>query len=189
MEQKFSERKDFYDGKNNERTKARLIELEELGMIECGSAQFGYPDVCSGLYLEYVWADNDENWRGRVEWAKELITKRHKGKERTVKKEVNLEDSMELALLINGMREFLVAIDIDYLRLAVKEIANKAIMYDSTAALNRSYNVTKSNLLSVQSRALKKLLEYIEELKKFDELKEKVVREEKLQDNIEQLFL
>lgn len=106
-----------------------------------------------------------------------------------IKREPNLQDSMTMALLINSMKPFLVEIDVDYLQLAIAELCNKASMYDSTAALNRSYSTSRSKLMHAQERALKRLLEYIESLKEIEVIKESVVREDVAQDNIEQMFL
>lgn len=70
------ERTDFYEYKdsngNNERTKQRLIQIEEMGMVEIGIACFGIRDIVSGLYIEKVWQLNDEDWNGHIDWIKEL---------------------------------------------------------------------------------------------------------------------
>ena len=63
----------YYRGDKDERTKARLQEISDLGMEEVGIGQFGYPGVMSGLYLEYVWAYSDEEFKGYMEWARGLI--------------------------------------------------------------------------------------------------------------------
>lgn len=73
-------RKDLYkyDSEYNERTKARLIEMAELGMHETGVAEFGYKNVMSGLYIEKVWNYSDEDFKGYMDWVKELIKEKEK---------------------------------------------------------------------------------------------------------------
>ncbi len=63
-----------------ERTRDRLTQIEALGMIEVGYAQFGIPDVCSGLYIEKVWSDSDEVFNDYLKWVKELIENKTVGR-------------------------------------------------------------------------------------------------------------
>jgi len=68
--------KSFYDctkPEHKERTKARLTEMKELGMTECGFGQFGYKKIMSGLYIEKVWGYSDEDFKGYLDWVRELI--------------------------------------------------------------------------------------------------------------------
>ncbi len=65
---------DFYEYKdsngNNERTNQRLIQIEEMGFVEVGTACFGIKDIVSGLYIEKVWQLSDEDWLDHIEWFK-----------------------------------------------------------------------------------------------------------------------
>jgi len=56
-----------------ERTRARLVEMAELGMHETGVASFGIEGVFSGLYIEKVWSYSDEDFKGYLDWVKSLI--------------------------------------------------------------------------------------------------------------------
>lgn len=69
------ENKNYYGtalGYPYERTKIRLIEMNELGMTETGIASFGIEGVMSGLYIERVWGYNDEEWNGYMDWVREM---------------------------------------------------------------------------------------------------------------------
>jgi len=68
-------RRDFYTGQFDERTRARLTKILNLGMIEVSIAEFGFPGVMSGLYIERVWSYSDEEFLDYLEWAKDLIQK------------------------------------------------------------------------------------------------------------------
>lgn len=64
---------DFYDKKNDVRTKARLIKVLESGMTEVGIAQFGVSGVMSGLYIERIWSYTDKEFKDYMDWANILI--------------------------------------------------------------------------------------------------------------------
>lgn len=69
----------FYEYKKSKyRTKKRLIEMAELGMKETGIASFGIEGVMSGLYIEKVWSYSDEDFKGYMDWVKELIKEKTK---------------------------------------------------------------------------------------------------------------
>lgn len=73
------DRDDLYEyDKPKDRTKGRLKEMADLGMEECGVAQFGYRGVMSGLYIERVWSYSDEDFKDYMNWAKALIQERSK---------------------------------------------------------------------------------------------------------------
>jgi len=55
------------------RTKARLTEMKEIGMEECGLGSFGYKRIMSGLYIEIVWSYTDEKFKSYLDWVRELI--------------------------------------------------------------------------------------------------------------------
>ncbi len=56
-----------------ERTKARLTEMSDLGMVDVGVANFGIPGVMSGLYIEKVWNYDEENWKGYMDWVRTMV--------------------------------------------------------------------------------------------------------------------
>lgn len=68
-------RRDFYTGQFDERTRHRLTKILNLGMIEVSIAEFGFPGVMSGLYIERVWSYSDEEFLDYLEWANGLIQK------------------------------------------------------------------------------------------------------------------
>lgn len=68
----------FYEHNKSEnlaRTKNRLIQISELGLIEVAEAQFGIENVLSGLYIEMVWSYNDHDWNEYILWIKSVLTK------------------------------------------------------------------------------------------------------------------
>lgn len=67
------DRKDLYDGRNDERTRSRLQQMQEIGMVEIGIADFGIRDKMSGLYIERVWRDSDEVFDDYLGWVKTFI--------------------------------------------------------------------------------------------------------------------
>lgn len=78
---KFHERKDFYEyGKDHlrERTKSRLIQIEEAGMTEFSNHSFGVWGVMSGLYIEMVWGYSDKSFKEYMDWAISIIEKHKK---------------------------------------------------------------------------------------------------------------
>lgn len=69
------DRPDFYDCTKpelRERTRQRLTQISDLGMIEVMTAQFGIPGLMSGLYIEYVWNYSDDDFNGYLDWVKGL---------------------------------------------------------------------------------------------------------------------
>lgn len=79
MEYKFDpNRADLNNSKPEfkERTNKRLLEIANAGMQEVGSAEFGIPGIVSGLYIEKVWNDSDEEFTGYLDWVKEVVNKR-----------------------------------------------------------------------------------------------------------------
>ncbi len=71
----FTERKDFYEYTKPEadsRTRQRLEQLERLGCIEVGAAQFGIPNLFSGLYIENVWSFSEQEWNSYIDWVNSL---------------------------------------------------------------------------------------------------------------------
>ncbi len=67
------DRKDFYkcnSQESNAKTKERLIEIADMGMEEVMTAEFGFKDIMSGLYIEKVWSYSNEKWKEYIDWAK-----------------------------------------------------------------------------------------------------------------------
>lgn len=72
----FVDRKDLYmydKPELKERTRNRLKIIQELGMTECGVAEFGIKGVMSGLYIERVWNFSDKDFDDYISWIKELV--------------------------------------------------------------------------------------------------------------------
>lgn len=65
---------------DTKRTENRLTEISELGMEVVGTAEFGYPGVMSGLYIEKVWNATQDEWDSYIKWASYLIIKELRGK-------------------------------------------------------------------------------------------------------------
>ena len=62
----------YTDSNIKERTENRLNEIIELGLEEVGYGQYGIKNIMSGLYVEMVWSFSDEDWKGYIDWIKEL---------------------------------------------------------------------------------------------------------------------
>lgn len=61
----------FYEfNKPQDRTRARLQEMKNIGMQEVGHGQFGLPGKMSGLYIEMVWSYDEEQWNDYINWVK-----------------------------------------------------------------------------------------------------------------------
>jgi hypothetical protein len=56
-----------------ERTKSRLIQLNDMCMTEVGIAEFGIKGVVSGLVIEQIWNHSDHDWSDHIEWMKSVI--------------------------------------------------------------------------------------------------------------------
>jgi hypothetical protein len=73
------DRDDLYEyNKPRDRTRARLMEMADLGMEETGSWSFGYRGAMGGLYIEWVWEKSDWDFKDYMDWVREMIAK-HKG--------------------------------------------------------------------------------------------------------------
>lgn len=81
-------REDYYYGFNSvekKRIKKRLTIMSKIGMEEVGIAQFGIKGIMSGLYIERVWNDSDQDFNDYIKWVKSLINK-YKRLPRRIKK-------------------------------------------------------------------------------------------------------
>lgn len=68
----FKIRADFYNGQHDNRTKIRLEQVQQLGMTEVMTAEFGIKGVCSGLYIEKVWHLSEDEWFAYLAWVCEM---------------------------------------------------------------------------------------------------------------------
>ncbi len=71
IKNKFFFEHDDFNG-NNKRTKQRLIQIENMGLVEVGEAQFGIPGIMSGLYIEKIWSLDEDEWRDYVDFINDL---------------------------------------------------------------------------------------------------------------------
>ncbi len=101
---------------------------------------------------------------------------------------LTLEESEQLAQHIEFVKLYLHLINREVLEKAFQEITNAASRYDATAVLNPNWNGEKAPLLWEQSRSLGHLKALIESLKKCDELKTLVKREDEGKDKLRRLF-
>lgn len=78
------DRQDFYEfGKPElkERTKNRLTTLRDSGIVEVGTAEFGFNGITSGLFIEKVWSLEDGDFESYLSWMKNCKAKaKAKGK-------------------------------------------------------------------------------------------------------------
>jgi hypothetical protein len=101
----------------------------------------------------------------------------------------DLDKSMELASQLEGMKAFLMIMDVDYIREMSVNFYKQADFQDSAAVLNPMYNPVKQELLRKQAKSLSILGEFITLLKEADELKREVRSHEEAQSDIMKLFM
>lgn len=102
---------------------------------------------------------------------------------------ISLEKSQELANHIIMIAGIIQTIDLDYLKLAAKELLKQAQWQESAAVLNPSYPQVKNELLYAQAQALSILSKYIEKLKEIDNLKGRTEVESDQIQKIHNLFM
>lgn len=83
MSDNFVDRKDLYKNYNTtpeltERTRKRLIEISEAGLVLVGNGEFGVFGIMSGMYIERVWNYSEQEWNKYLIWAKDLIKRKTK---------------------------------------------------------------------------------------------------------------
>jgi len=67
----------YTDIDKKERTKNRLKEIIDLGMIDVNTTdQYGVTGIHSGLYIEMVWSHSEEDWKSYIDWVKSLVKER-----------------------------------------------------------------------------------------------------------------
>lgn len=75
-------RPDYYKRNGDtERTRARLEQLNAMGMVDLGLSEFGVRGVVSGLYIERVWNYDQKAWDSYIKWAGQIIAFRKKLKQ------------------------------------------------------------------------------------------------------------
>lgn len=100
----------------------------------------------------------------------------------------DLGKSMELGSQIGMIKLVLFQIDEAHLKQSIESFKSQASFQDSAAVLNPRYDTTKSRLLNAQANTLQKLFEFWEGLKRCEELKAEVVKNEANRSAIESLF-
>jgi hypothetical protein len=71
---------DYYEyDKPTDRTYNRLKKIIDIGLVEVGYGEFGYPGLMSGLYIEKVWSYTDDNFNDYINWTEELIKNKTNG--------------------------------------------------------------------------------------------------------------
>lgn len=100
-----------------------------------------------------------------------------------------VEQSEELAMHIDLMKAIIQAMDLEYAKLAAKEMMEQAHWQDSAMVLNPSHIPAKTQLLMKQAKSLCKLVEFVEMLRECDQLREEVERNEAVRDKINKLFI
>ena len=101
----------------------------------------------------------------------------------------DLGKSMELAGQIEMIKLGALLVDTDYLETAILSIRKQASFEDSAAVLNPRWNPHTSGLLTVQANTLQHLLQFIEGLKRCDELKQEKAKHTDAQDEISKMFI
>lgn len=74
-------RTDFYTHESIEhdgRTLERLNQIKNMGMVETGTASFGFKGIVNGLYIEYVWNHTQIEWEDRIGWMQSVKDKKSK---------------------------------------------------------------------------------------------------------------
>ncbi len=76
----------------------------------------------------------------------------------------------ELATQIGLIKSVIHMVDVDFARKTVKDMKQGANRMDSTAALNRKYNPTRSKLMFIKAQALELFCDFIDKLKESDKV-------------------
>ena len=70
-------REDLYEyDPKRARTKRRLKQMKDMGLVEVGIAEFGVEGVVSGLYIEKVWNYEDEKFQNYLAWMQSVIDRK-----------------------------------------------------------------------------------------------------------------
>jgi len=103
--------------------------------------------------------------------------------------QLTTQKSQEQANILLNIAIQLNLLDIEYCIEAAKKMKNHAIRQDSILVLNPFYPKSKTDLLSLQGKALTALVDYAELLKQVDELKKQVKIDETQQSKIADMFI
>lgn len=103
--------------------------------------------------------------------------------------ELSKEKSEELASNIEGIKLFLMSVDLDYAKEVSKSMRQQASWQDSAAVLNSMYNPDKQNILRKQSEMLGCIIKFIELGKETDAMKKKVAQVDAMQQNVMKMFI
>lgn len=104
-------------------------------------------------------------------------------------KEKTRENSEEQAEVIKSISMLVLALDTDYCLEIVKDMRAQAQRQRSMAVLNPNHPELKNQILDKQASALKSLCDYVNQLKKVEELKKQLAIEELNRQQIAGLFL
>ena len=99
------------------------------------------------------------------------------------------EKSEALAGQIELIKIYLPDIDLEYLKSLSAAFEQQASKQNSMSVLSPSYDFKRSDLLKEQSTSMKHLAAFIESLKKCDELKRQIKRNQLAASGIENLFV
>lgn len=62
-------KKEFYNGIDDERTKSRLKKIEKIGMEEVSYGEFGFKGITSGFYIENIWHFSDKEFEDYIKYC------------------------------------------------------------------------------------------------------------------------
>jgi len=99
------------------------------------------------------------------------------------------EKSEELALHLELIKVHANQIDLEYAREVVRSFRDQASRQESLAVLNPLHPQAENDRLYTQAQALEKFLEFVELLKRADELKQTAATERRMRENIQRLFI
>lgn len=103
--------------------------------------------------------------------------------------EFTKEQSEALAMQIEMIKAHIHLIDLPYLKALSKAFVEQAGTQDAMSILAPRYDFKRSELLSEQASAMKRLAAFIESLMKCDELNRQINRNKLAAGEIEKLFL
>lgn len=97
--------------------------------------------------------------------------------------------TLVLAEQLKAIAMIAVEMDLEHVRKAAQAMTDQGNWQDSAAVLNPMNPLEKNDVLRLQGKALAKLAEYIDLLKKIDEGKVLVAKAERAHDNIMKMFM
>jgi hypothetical protein len=102
--------------------------------------------------------------------------------------QVTIEKSQEQASVLSIIAMMTQQLDPEYLIEVSNQLSEKSQRMDSMAVVVTRYNPDKSRLLESQAKALRSMVEYINALKKCDELRDSIRSNEAAREEIDSLF-